>query len=250
MTTSQPGSNARITHDLNLALRALQDHPAMARALTDPSAPVATRARLIDSAFAALVPEARQTLKQCLETTWDSTKALLAWVESTAVKSAWTWAQNEGILQRSIDEVFSFGQLMYRNHEVRAAVTDRRVTIEKRQELVKTLLSSTMAQPSVEIAMAAVASRQGTIDAAVQSFTEIGADLAGGRLAVVTVAKPLPPEQKDRMRVALEATLDTTIIIEEIVDPTVMGGVRVECGAEVIDSTMASRLEAARRNFA
>ncbi|MDR0487858.1 MAG: ATP synthase F1 subunit delta [Propionibacteriaceae bacterium] len=251
MTKAKSGStNVQVTHDLNLALRTLQDHPALARALTDPSAPVQARAKLIDGAFTGISVDARAILKQALDKTWDSTKGFLAWVESTAVKTAWEWAQQTGVLERSIDEVFSFGQMMYHNHEVRAAVTDRRVSVEKRQNLVKTLLSKTMAEPSVEIAVAAVASKRGTIDDAVSAFTEIGADLAGGRLAVVTIAKPLDSKQKTKLVAALESKLGTKIIVQEVVDPAVLGGVRVECGAEVIDSTMTSRLEVARRNFA
>jgi len=115
---------------------------------------------------------------------------------------------------------------------------------------VRTLLGATMMPASIEVAALAVAARWGTIDDAVHTFLETGAELAGGRLAVVTVAKRMSPEQKTQIGAALAARLGTGIIIEEIVDAGVLGGVRVECGAEVIDSTLASRLEAVRRDFA
>ena len=38
-------------------------------------------------------------------------------------------------------------------------------------------------------------------------------------------------------------------MIQEIVDPTVLGGIRVELGDEVIEGTVADRLEQARRLF-
>ncbi|MCL2784493.1 MAG: F0F1 ATP synthase subunit delta [Propionibacteriaceae bacterium] len=248
--TAQMPATAQVAHDLNQVLRTLREHPALARALTDPSATAQARGKLIDSAFASLSTEARGELKVAMTMNWESNRAFLAWVENTAVRAAWTWAAEAGVLRRAIDEVFAFGRLVYTDHEARASITDRRVSVERRQELVKTLLSPTMAAPSVEVAMAAVSSRQGTIDDAVHTYVEIGTELAGGRLAVVTVAKALPSDQKDRIREALEAHLGTQIIIQEIVDPQVLGGVRVECGAEVIDSTLAARLESARRDFA
>ena len=40
-----------------------------------------------------------------------------------------------------------------------------------------------------------------------------------------------------------------SIAIQEIVDPDVLGGIRVELGDEVIEGTVADRLQEARRLF-
>jgi F-type H+-transporting ATPase subunit delta len=42
----------------------------------------------------------------------------------------------------------------------------------------------------------------------------------------------------------------TTVHLNVVVDPDVLGGVRVEIGDEVIDGTIASRLDDARRSLA
>jgi len=248
-TTTPASTHATVAHDLNQVLRTLQDNPALARALTDPAVVAGAKANLISRVFPTIADAAKDALNPAWTMSWDSTRSLMRWVESTAVTAAWTWAADLGILRQAIDEVFTFGQMVYRDHELRAAVTDRRVDVEKRQELVKTLLSPTMTEPSVEVAMAAVSSRRGTIDEAVSAFLQLGADLAGGKLAMVTVAKPMPEDQKNRLGAVLQARMGNKIIVEEIVDPSVLGGARVECGAEVIDSTMTSRLETARRDF-
>ena len=243
-------THATVAHDLNEVLRTLQDNPALARALTDPAVVAGAKASLISHVFPALADASKDALTPAWTMTWDSTSALMRWVESESVTAAWMWAADLGTLRQSIDEVFAFGQMVYRDHELRATLTDRRVDVEKRQQLAKDLFSPTMAEPSVEVAMAAVSSRRGTIDDAVNAFLKLGADLAGGKLAVVTVAKPMADEQKNRLGDVLQARMGSKIIVEEIVDPSVLGGVRVECGAEVIDSTMTARLETARRNFA
>jgi len=246
-----PGSTrAQVTHDLNRVLQTLQDNPALARALTDPGAGAQAKAGLIDRVFTSLGSASRDLLKEGLGKSWSSTRALLSWVETSAVNSAWRWAQDDSVLEESIDEVFSFGQLMLTDHELRASVTDRRAPVSARQDLVTNLLAPTMNPPAVEISAAAVASRRGTIDDVIQAFVELGASLAGGKLAIVTVAKPMSPDQKVELAAALQDRMGTRIIIEEVVDPAVLGGVRVECGAEVIDSTLTARLETARRNFA
>jgi len=243
-------THATVAHDLNQVLRTLQDNPALARALTDPAVTAGAKARLIAGVFPAVADASKDALAPAWSMSWDSTRALMRWVESVSVTAAWMWASDLGILRQSIDEVFTFGQMVHRDHELRATVTDRRVDVEKRQDLVKTLFAPTMTEPSVEVAVAAVSSRRGTIDDAVNDFLQLGADLAGGKLAVVTVAKPMPEEQKNRLGEVLQARMGSKVIVEEIVDPSVLGGVRVECGAEVIDSTMTARLETARRDFA
>ena len=55
----------------------------------------------------------------------------------------------------------------------------------------------------------------------------------------------------DQKRVAevLGSQYDTTVHLNVIVDPDVLGGVRVEIGDEVIDGTIASRLDDARRRL-
>ena len=50
-------------------------------------------------------------------------------------------------------------------------------------------------------------------------------------------------------RPALSKQVGRAIVIQEIVDPTVLGGIRVELGDEVIEGTVADRLEQARRLF-
>ena len=249
MTSKTAANQAQITNDLRQMVRVLEQYPALARAITDPAATAQNKASLIDRVFTAMSGESRTLLKQCVDRSWESTTQLVAWAEELVIDQAWQWAAELKGLDRAIDEVFAFGQLVYRDHQVRAAVTDRRASIEQRQQLVQTMLAATVSAPAVEIAMAAVVCRRGTIDDSISAFLQAGVTRAGAKLAVATVAKPLPDEQKRRLGVALAARVGAPVIVEEIVDPAVLGGVRVECGSEVIDSTMASRLETVRRDF-
>jgi len=231
-------------------LNALRSHSALTRALIDPTTQEGRKSTLIDVALAGVGGEARQVIREGTERTWDSTREFLAWVEASRVRQAWEWAAEDGILAQSIDDVFAFGQLMLRDNSVRTAITDRRLPVEGRQELIGSVLSSSMTGPAVEVARAAVATPRGTIDDAVTAFLNIGTEIAGGMLAAVTVAKPMSQQQSEQLREALEARLGVKIILQQVVDPSIMGGVRVECGAEVIDATVTSRLEAVRRDFA
>ena len=66
-------------------------------------------------------------------------------------------------------------------------------------------------------------------------------------MAEVRVAAPLTEEQSRRLAAALSSLKGRTVRLNVAVDPAVLGGVMVTIGDEVIDGTVASRLEQARR---
>jgi F-type H+-transporting ATPase subunit delta len=68
------------------------------------------------------------------------------------------------------------------------------------------------------------------------------ADQSGQTIATVTSAKPLTQEQVERMRAGLAAQYDRDVKINQLIDPSVLGGFRVQIGDDVIDSTIAARL--------
>ena len=66
-------------------------------------------------------------------------------------------------------------------------------------------------------------------------------------MATVRVARPLAAADEQRLTDVLSRQYDTTVHLNVVVDPDVLGGIRVEIGDEVIDGTIASRLDDARR---
>ena len=83
-----------------------------------------------------------------------------------------------------------------------------------------------------------------------EHYLRLAADIRNRAIAKVTVARPMTDEQRTRMRAALIALAGRDLDIQEIVDPEVIGGVRVELGDEVVDGSVATRLEDARRRMA
>jgi F-type H+-transporting ATPase subunit delta len=65
----------------------------------------------------------------------------------------------------------------------------------------------------------------------------------------VWVATPLSAEHRERLARALAAQQGREVHLNVVVDPDVLGGVRVAVGEEVLDSTVASRLKAAQRRL-
>jgi F-type H+-transporting ATPase subunit delta len=68
-------------------------------------------------------------------------------------------------------------------------------------------------------------------------------------VATVRIAKPLSSDQRGRLQTALGRQIGRDVTIQEVIDPGILGGVRIELGDEVFEGTVAGRLEAARRLF-
>jgi len=68
-------------------------------------------------------------------------------------------------------------------------------------------------------------------------------------VATVRVARPLSSDQRNRLRDALRNKVGREVAIQEVIDPDILGGVRVELGDEVFEGTVSDRLESARRLF-
>ena len=64
------------------------------------------------------------------------------------------------------------------------------------------------------------------------------------------VAQPLTDGERDRLAQAPRQQYGREVHLNEVVDPDVLGGIRVEIGDDVIDGTVASRLDDARRKLA
>ena len=68
-------------------------------------------------------------------------------------------------------------------------------------------------------------------------------------VAEVRSATPLSPEQSSRLTAALKSIHHRDVQLNVTVDPSIVGGVEVRVGDEVIDGTLSTRIESARRRL-
>jgi F-type H+-transporting ATPase subunit delta len=85
--------------------------------------------------------------------------------------------------------------------------------------------------------------------AALATYRRVAAEVQGEMVATVRVARPMSAADQQRLAEILGRQYDTTVHLNVVVDPDVLGGVRVEIGDEVIDGTIANRLDDARRRL-
>ena len=158
-------------------------------------------------------------------------------------------ADRRGDLEDTEDQLFRFARLVESSPDLRNVLADRAIDRSKRQELVGELLRGRATESTTVLVKRAVAARERTFGYTIEGYVTLAAAQKNRVVATVRVARPLSSDQRDRLRAALTKQIGREVAIQEVIDPDILGGVRVELGDEVFEGTVADRLEEARRLF-
>ncbi len=246
---AQPVSEA-MADDLFAAVDALGAQPALRRALTDPTTADEARAAMASSLFGGKVSDgAVAVIGEASRLRWSTTGALASALEREAIRALFGVAQRAGQLDEVEDQLFKVGRLVDANRDLRATLADRQTPVAARQDLLGGLITGRVSPLVDRLARRAVLARARTFDLTLESYLGLAADLRRRAIATVEVARPMTADQEARLRAALTAQVGREVNLRVVVNPAVLGGVRVSLGDEVIEGTVAGRLADAERKL-
>ena len=196
----------------------------------------------VDKAVVDLVAEAA-TLR------WAGGRTFAAALERQAVRGQLVAADRRGELEDTEDQLFRFARFVESDPELRNVLADRAIDRSRRQELVGELLRGRATDSTIVLAKRAVAARERTFAQTMEGYVTLAAAQKNRVVATVRVANSLTEDQRDRLVAALTNQIGRQVTIQEVIDPDILGGVRVELGDEVFEGTVSGRLEEARRLF-
>ena len=239
-----------LAEELFSVVEALAGQPTLRRALTDPSTPDEARASLVGALFGGKVSQAAvDVITRATQLRWPTNGGLIAGVERQAVRAALSAAQSQGALDAVEDELFKLGRLVDAEQGLRAVLSDRRASLEGRQKLLGELVEGKVQSATRVLARRAVVARNRTFDLTIAEYLKVSAALRQRALATVEVARPLSADQVERLKATLSRQVGRDVSVNVVLNPTVIGGVRVSLGDEVIEGTVAGRLHDAQRKL-
>lgn len=230
----------------------LDEQPTLRRALTDPSRTAEDRAGLAASLLDGRVSaEVTQLVTEAARRGWSRVRDMADALEYLGVFAQILAAQRAGILDDLEDELFRFGRIVENTRELRAALGDSTVPAERRAELARDLIGERASEGTVRLVRQAVSRPRGRdLLSALESYVLIASAWRERLVAVVRTAVPLDEAHQQRLKELLSRQYDRDVDLNLIVDETVVGGLRIEVGDDVIDGSVAARLDQARRKLA
>lgn len=241
-----------VADELFTALDALDGSAALRRTLTDPAREPEARAGVVQSLFSGKAqPATVSILQAAVSQRWSAERDLGDAVEVLAVDVAAAKAERGGLqgLEELEGALLNFRRVIEDSHEVQQALTDRQAPAASKQKLAARLSTQATAEARLLIDRAVTAPRGLRPSALIEKFAEQIAARQQRWIAQVTVAKDLSSSYLEKLSASLDKYFGRELKLDVVVDPTVVGGIRVQVGDEVVDSTVASRINSLNRSI-
>jgi F-type H+-transporting ATPase subunit delta len=240
---------SRLAEELFAVVGVLDGNATVRRALADPSREGADKAALAQKLFAGKVSsETLVVVKGVVAQRWSTERDLSDTLEGYGVETVLASAETADRADRVEDELFHFERIVAADEALRGALGDQSVPADRRATLVESLLSGKVADETLVLARQAVTAPRGRrFDRTVSRYLDMASARREQQTATVTSAVPLTDDDRARLAAALSAIYGGKVHVNTVVDPRVVGGVKVEIGDEVIDGTIIRKLDGARR---
>lgn len=220
------------------ASRAIETTPQLLSALTDNVIDVDGRAGLAERAFASLAAAPRAVVANAARARWSDSSDLIDALEVVGIQLAARASGSSSIG----DELRQFADAVAANPELELTLNDRLAPADGKASIVSRLLAGKASEATLVIVDHLVRSPRGrrvrTMLAAAQTAV---ANASGESLATITSAHKLPESQLDRLKSSLEQRYGTRLRVTQVVDPSIIGGLRITVGDDVIDGTLRTK---------
>jgi F-type H+-transporting ATPase subunit delta len=132
--------------------------------------------------------------------------------------------------------------------EVARALTNPTIATEQRMAIVSDLFDGSEATNLAKLLIES--DRVRDVGAIADEFQRLADEAAGRVRATVTTAVELSSKDRDRVAEELSKRLGREIHLDVLVDPAILGGLKLQYGDRLVDASVATRLQQLRRRLA
>lgn len=240
---------AVLSDELFGVVDALDSSHMLRRALGDPSRWPADKRTLVHRLLDGKAAQGTvDVVSEAVSQRWAALGDLPDALEQAAVETQVAIAQASGRADDVEEQLFRFERAVSATPELREAINDPALPVERKSDLVNRLLEGKAHPETIRLATRAVRAPRGQrYTQVVEGYLDVAEVRRQQLSGVVTVAETLTEEQHDRLAAALGRIYARPVMLKMLIDPTVLGGIRIQIGDEVIDGTVLRRLGEARR---
>lgn len=243
---------AALAEELFAIAGAIDGDVGLRRAFADPSREGDAKRALADRIFGGRVSEGAVTLTgEVVAQRWAEEGDLLDTLEALAVSALLASAEKAGVIDDVEDQLFRFERIVAGDARLRDTLGSRNTDAAGKAGIVRALLEGKVASGTIRLVEQAVLKSRGRrLDRILESYLKLAAARRDELTALVTVAIALDDQQEERLKAALRTIYGKLVSLQTVLDPSVVGGIRIQIGDEVVDGTVLRRLDRVRRDLA
>ncbi|GAA5149030.1 F0F1 ATP synthase subunit delta [Microbacterium pseudoresistens] len=245
--TATSGLTLDSARELFAAARQVGESAGLSGALADPSAPAAAREALVARVFAGFSAPVQRLLAAVAAERWSSPDDLVDGIEELAVRSAAVGAAEEDIE----GQLFSVSRLVADNSELELALGSRLGDATAKGALIEKLLTGAAGAATTLIVSSLVQQpRERRVRQLLSRAMRIVSAQRDRIVATVHSAAALSEAQRTRLSELLATRYGRPVALNVVLDPAVVGGLRVQVADDVIDGSISARLADLRQKLA
>ncbi|MDD7941663.1 F0F1 ATP synthase subunit delta [Actinomycetospora lutea] len=239
------GDLGTVAEQLDAVADLLRREAVLRRTLADSSRSAEDREGLADRLIGQQVTSATaDVVRTAVSSAWSRPDDLVAGLRIVAREALLASAERDGRLDAVEDELFRLGRIVAAQPDLERLLGDPAANAEGKQRVLDTLLADKAEPTTRKLAAQLVAH---PVAHGVAQGLERLAELAAERRerSVATVRSPitLSDQQQRRLADALTRIYRRDITLHLEVDPGLVGGLVIQVGDEVIDGSVAGRLD-------
>lgn len=242
---------ARVGDELFGVVGVIDTQVALRRALSDPALEGDRKADLLEAIVGSQVSAATLAiLRGVVAARWSRMRDLPDAIETLAVLADLIGADAEGVADDVEDELFRFGRIVEARPQLRDALSSHTLPDANKVELVSALLAGKATDTTLRlVTQVATRPRGRSPEDALAAYAQVASQRRERLVALVTTAIPLSDDEGARLQSALTGLYGHDVHLQIEIDATLVGGVVVQVGDEVLDGSVSGRLAEARRRL-
>ena len=171
-------------------------------------------------------------------------------VASRYAKSLIELAEERGELEQVHKDMQLLSKVVSQNRDFQLMLQNPIIKSDKKLAIINSVFKGKVQELTLAFfGIVARKSRESALEFIAKSFEEQYFEIKGIQKAHVTSAFPLSPAMREQLGLKLAAESGKQIILEEVVDPSLIGGMVLRVGDKQIDSSVKNSLRKLRNEF-
>jgi len=241
----------KLSDDLASTVKLLRREPVLARHLADPSADSASRVQLVERLLSGKVSDsALDILKTAVSQRWSSSADLTRGIQHIARLALLVRAETDGQIEDVEEQLFRFSRILDSETRLITLLSDYTSPLDGRIKLLNNVLHRRASKNTADLLRQSIELLHGErADDAVRELANLAVSRRGEVVAHVRAASELSDAQRNRLTELLNRIYGHPVSLQLDIDPSLLGGLTIAVGDEVIDGSLSSKLASAENHL-